>query len=266
MLAAFPEKRRLLFVRLPRSAGQATVDHLEGLHPVPPAFIGGRDYRDAAVFMPLIGACANRFDITTTLAVCASRMATFVTPGGLASDQNDDGLQWRGVEPVFRPGDLMFAILRPPRDVALSQVNAALAALGSDEASVARPLRQRFGRPPPAGKATAWRALGREMLGEVVARNPVCHALGDGTAAGALAACRCVPIQLVGLGRYEAWARVAIGPWEAPRQIGGEAMLRREDVAADVLTELVAEDEVFYGRFEAAMAGNAVPYVLGTAL
>lgn len=258
MLAAFPEKRRLLFVRLPRCAGQTTLEQLEALHPMPPTGVGGGN----AALMPRIGICAARFDTTTTLSAWAPRMAAFVTPGGMAPGEADDNLHWQGAEPAFRPGDLLFAILRPPRDLACSQVNAALADLQAGESPA---LRQRVGTLPPAGNVAAWRALGRDLLGDIVTRNPVCHALGDGTAAGALAACRCVPISLVSLGRFDEWARVAIGPVAAVKRIASEPILRREDVA-DVAAEFVAEDEALYARFEAAMVGNSLPYVLGSAL
>jgi hypothetical protein len=49
------------------------------------------------------------------------------------------------------------------------------------------------------------------------------------------------------------------------KQIASEPILRREDVA-DVVAEFVAEDEALYARFEAAMVGNSLPYVLGSAL
>lgn len=254
MLAAFPEKRRLLFVRLPRCAGQSTLERLAQLHPMPPA---GLARHDVATFMPRVGACAARFDSSATLAASAPGMKAFLAPGGEA----DDTLQWRGTEPACRPGDLMFAILRPPREAALSQVNAALAAL---QAGDARPA-QRFGKLPTREDEAAWRALGRDMLSEVVSRNPVCHALGDGTAAGALAACRCVPIQLVGLARYDEWARVAIGPATVAKRIASDPIMRREDLAED-LAGFVAEDEAFYERFATVMDANPLPYVLGSAL
>jgi hypothetical protein len=53
------------------------------------------------------------------------------------------------------------------------------------------------------------------------------------------------------------------------KQIASEPILRREDLSAQeggVLAGLVAEDEVFYGRFEAVMGATPLPYVLGSAL
>jgi len=264
-LLAFPEKRRLLFVRLPRCGGERVVETMNAHHPVLPLELDGNAYRDHNVLMPAIGAYANLFESTRTLAVSLPAMAPFVS-----SPKQESALNWDGAQPPCRVGDLLFAVVRPPRDLALSQVNATLHALRAEGAPALPALmRDRVG-PPPAGKnLAAWRNFGRALLPEIVSTNPLCHALGDGTADGAIQACACVPVALVALARLDEWARVALGPMDTPRRIYPEPILRAEDLGAherDFVDSSTAEDRVFYARFDTKLSAGVLPWVAGAAL
>jgi hypothetical protein len=266
LFAAFPEKRRVLFVRLPRCAGQRMLDAIAALHPLVPFGLEDRKYRDPTVLVKLLGGIAGLFETTSTLAVALPRLAPFVATG--AGDASP--LRWRNAEPACRTGDLLFTVLRPPRDLALSQVNAALAALrAGDTAALPPHVQARLGTLPAPGNIAAWRGLGLEVLPDIVTRNPVCHALGDGTAASAMAICASVPIQLVGLARLDEWARVALGPAEPPKYIAAAPILRPDDLPAgarETLDSLTAEDRDLYYRFESKFAAGTLPSVWGSAL
>lgn len=268
MLLAFPEKRRLLHVSLPRGAGARAVETMSTHHPVLPLDLDENRFRDHNVLMPAIGAFANLFETTRTLAVSLPAMAAFVTPGRPGTELS--ALHWDSAQPPCRVGDLLFAVLRPPRERALSAVNAALHALrAGDGLALPAPLRGRIGPPPEGTNLGAWRNFGRALLPEIVSPDPVCRALGDGTAAGTLEACACVPIQLVALPRFDEWARVAIGPMETPRRVSPEPILRAEDLAAaerDMLDGRTAEDRAFYARFDAKLSAGTLPAVAGPAL
>jgi hypothetical protein len=49
------------------------------------------------------------------------------------------------------------------------------------------------------------------VAAQLIHKNPLCHALGDGTADSALAAIRASDIEISDTGRYEQWAEAAWG-------------------------------------------------------
>jgi hypothetical protein len=215
--------------------------------------------------MPAIGVHANMFETTRTLAIALPSMAPFVSTG-----KEDSALHWDGAQPPCRIGDLLFAVVRPPRDLALSQVNATLHAMRAGGAPpLPAMIRDRVGPPPEGKNLGAWRNFGRALLPEIVSTNPICHALGDGTADGAIQACACVPLQLVALARLDEWARVALGPMDTPRRIFPEPILRAEDLAPnerEIVDSRTAEDRDVYARFDAKLSAGALPWVAGAAL
>jgi len=266
ILTVFPERRRILFVRLPRCAGETVMQALDAHHPVLPLDTADDRFRDSDELARTLGKLLGRFDITSTIGVALPALAPFTTPG-----TGDGMLRWHSTEPVARPTDTIFCVLRPPRDLALSEVNALLTELRADPRAAMLPaaLRDKVGRLPEHGDIAAWRGVGRTLLGEVVSFNPVCRALGDGTADSSVAACARIPMQLVGLARYGEWARVALGPTDAPARIASEPILRPDDISGrdrEKLEGLVAEDEKFYRRFAAKFEASVLPSVMGEAL
>jgi hypothetical protein len=208
----------------------------------------------------------GRFEITSTLVVVLPSLAPFISPG-----TGGGALHWHSAEPVCRAMDTIFTVLRPPHDLALSEVNALLNDLRADPQAAMLPaaLRDKIGPLPLRNDIAAWRGVGRALLSEVVSLNPICRALGDGTAAGAVANCARLPIQLVGLARYGEWARVALGPMEEPARIASEPILRRDDLSPrdrTTLEQCIGEDEIFYRRFAAKFDASALPAVTGPAL
>jgi hypothetical protein len=266
ILMVFPERRRLLFVRLPRCAGETVMQALEAHHPVLPLDTADDRFRDSDELARTLGRILGRFDITSTIAVALPALAAFTTPG-----TGDGLLRWHSAEPVARPTDTVFCVLRPPRDLALSEVNALLTELRAAPQAAMLPasLREKIGPLPSGNDIAGWRGVGRKLLGEVISVNPVCRALGDGTAARALENCARLPIQLVGLARYGEWARVALGPMEEQGRIAAEPILRRDDLTPrdrELLDGCIAEDDIFYRRFEAKLTANVLPAILGPAL
>jgi hypothetical protein len=114
-----------------------------------------------------------------------------------------------------------------------------------------------------------WRQIGRDMLDSVLPRNPLCQALADGMAEGALRACARSPVQLVALDGYNAWARVAFDTVAPDPLPPVQPVLRAEDLSTEdraAIDRATAEDRVVVARFDARRAVTGLPGVPGREL
>jgi hypothetical protein len=269
MFDAFPEKKRILLIRIPRSAGVHAIEMISDSHPFMPIDLNDPRYAKPQVFIPTLGELTERLGSARTVCTASPTMAAFTSPPA-SRRLGDDPISWHYVPPACRPDDLMFAIVREPRALAISQVNGALTTLraGHSAAGLAEQLKER-GPLPPMHDLPAWRALGRSLLSRLVATNPLCSALGSGTAESAFAACALSPVHLVALDGYNAWARIGLeAPLPAPLNVS-EPILRDEDLAAaerDLIAARIAEDEIFYAKFKAKQEAGGLPAVRGWAL
>jgi hypothetical protein len=266
---AFFEKRRILLIRMPRSAGVHAIQMISDSHPFMPLDLADPRYAKPQTFVPLLGQLTERLGSARTLATAGPTMAAFLqSPSSRCTGH--DPLAWHYIPAPCRPDDLMFAIVRPPRALALSQVNGALTALraGHKAAGLADRLADR-GPLPARTDMAAWRALGRTVLPDVVGQNPLCRALGTGTAESAFAACALSPVHLVAMDGYNAWARIALeAPLPGPLNVS-EEILRDEDLTAadrDLIAARTAEDETFHAAFKAKQQAGGLPAVRGWAL
>ena len=210
---AYPERPRLCFVRIPRCAGRHFLALAEAMHPIVPDTLGAWRPRDENRFIPALGRLLGRFTLTRTILVTQPTLAPFVQANIPASPDPAyaaAGLQWTLNGPPRRAGDRLFTILRDPRAIVLSEVNAIMDALMQPPESDTRPV-ARWRAQLPANPATADEAgrkhLARHVLQRLRMRNPICHALGDGTSAGALHAVRLQDIEMATLDRYEDWIK-----------------------------------------------------------
>ncbi|MEJ0048798.1 MAG: hypothetical protein WDN04_23855 [Rhodospirillales bacterium] len=220
-----------------------------------PLDLGTRPFREAAVLVPLLGALLSRFATSRTLVVVQPHIAAFLEPPAHRVT-GDDPLHWDLAQPPCRAIDRLFAVIRPPEDILLSQANALLTALraaaSDDEPAAVTAEREHYGKLPAPDQAAQWKALGKRVLARVETRNPLCSALGDGTAEGALAVCARSPLELVGLHGYAEWARGAFDS-APPDPVNVSArILLREDLGPEDLAHLEAltsEDRVLYDRY-----------------
>ncbi|HTZ71481.1 MAG TPA: hypothetical protein VMB71_12575 [Acetobacteraceae bacterium] len=250
LMEAFPEKQRLLLVGLPRSATGSVLKTLRGRLPLIEGGLDQSAFADADTLIKTVGEMLWTAPTTRTLAMALPTLAPFI---GAASPA-DDPLRWQSSEPPCRPNDMLFAIMRPPLERALSQANAALTAAREDGPDA---VAADIGTPPASADLPAWRALGKRLLPQFVSRNPVTTALADGTAAGTLALCRTVPLQLVALRDYPAWGRGPLGGSVAEGVNASATILRHADLSPSeiaLIEERTAEDRQFYDRFAARRA------------
>ena len=267
--AGFQERQRLLYVRIPRCASQHVRAMTDGKHPVVPLDLGAPAFRDVDLLVRTLGALLGLFGNSRTLVVAQTHIAAFLAPPARRV-VGEDRLHWELAQPPCRSTDRLFAIIRPPEDILLSQVNALLTALrlspSADEPTHIAAARRDHAPLPQHDHLAAWKQLGRLLLVRLEIGNPICKALGDGTAETALATCIRTPIELVGLHGYSDWARRAFDA-APPDPIGvSTAVLRHEDLAppeAAHLADLTSEDRVLYARFAKRCAVEELPYVRG---
>jgi hypothetical protein len=269
VMEEFPEKQRLLHVRIPGCASRHVAALIQCGSPFVPEGIGGRTYANPEVFSTLLGRMFGNINSARSVGMSAPSLAPFVDPPR-SRLQGADPIGWDMPQPPLRAVDLVFAIIRSPQSMALSLANGTLMELRAE--TVSRPLAQlraSLGPLPPPGQPASWQRLARQLLHEALPLNPVCTALGDGTAAGALAACARVPVELVALERYAEWARPSLDP--APMSpIGAtEPFLAPGDLTAQdhaMINQRMAEDIIFYERFSKPIAASGLPSVRGPRL
>jgi hypothetical protein len=269
LLEVFYERQRLLFVRIPRCAGEHVMAMMDLKHPVVPLDLGTAKYKDVDLTVRTLGALLGLFGNSRSFVVVQPHIAAFLAPPS-RQVVGEDPLHWELSQPPCRSTDRLFAIIRPPEELVLSQVNAVLTALrqppSEDEPAHIAAARTRYTQLPAHDQASQWKQLGRRILARTKTRNPICSALGDGTAENALETCRRTPIELVGLDGYSEWSRRAFD--NAPPDPVNVSMpiLQRADLApedAAHLGDLTSEDRVLYARFAERCAVVDLPYVNG---
>jgi len=269
LFEVFQERQRLLYVRIPRCAYRHVMAMLERKHPVVPLDFGTPNFRDVELVVRTLGELLGLFGNSRTLVVAQPHIAAFMAPPAHQA-AGEDPLHWELAQPPCRSTDRLFAIIRPPEDILLSQVNALLTALRQPPADQEPPdiaaERKRLGPLPKPDQLTEWAQLGRRILRRLESTNPICTALGDGTAANALDTCLRSPVELVGLHGYSEWARRAFDNAPPDPINVSTVFLRREDLAPEEaahLAALTSEDQIFYARFAQRCAVVELPHVKG---
>jgi hypothetical protein len=265
---AFPERRRLLFVRIPASFGARVVTTLDSKHPVLPTDLASKSFNNAGNLAAILGTLLGRMNVSNALALIQPRMAAFCDPPDWPEAQ--DPLAWHvGVTPC-RPGDLLFAMFREPTERALASVNARCAAYRNGDLAMPPELHARLRSHPTQDVASlplaTWQNLARAMLGDAARTNPVCKAIADGTADGALAACRRVPLQLVAPDQFRTWGRTAFDIIPPDPDPEPEPILTPDDLTAadrDAIAAATAQDRILHDRFLARQKITGLPSVNG---
>jgi hypothetical protein len=174
--------------------------------------------------------------------------------------------------PPYRTGDRLFTIVRDPEAIILSQVNAIVAALREPAAHEPLPVkrwRNRLGDLPQDTAPEAWAPVARRLLAQFRDRDPICHALGDGTLEGAIEACAVTDIEIADLSRYDEWINRTWDTKPPPAALAAPAILPREALTAedqDRLAALTAQDRPLYTRIRAALDGAALSSIKGLQL
>ena len=266
---AFAERKRLLFVRIPRSGGASVLNMLHGRHPLLPVDLAAPRFDDGVMLIQTMGEVLSHMSTSKFLAISHTRMAPFLNrqPGRkrAGADQAlDDPFTWRGVMPPCRVEDTLFTVLREPEARGLGQINALLSAWQSGARPIPASVAARMEGPAKRARLGDWRQLGRDILAETLLTNPICTALGDGTAEGVRTACSRSPLQLVQLEQLNTWSRTELENMAGDTEAAGEPILRRQDFGpseSEAFEAAIAQDRIVYDRFLKRIRDTSLPAV-----
>lgn len=239
---AYPERPRQCFVRLPRCAGEHFLKSVGRSHPALPPSLAGASNTPRPELVTILGRFLGAFSNSRTILLDNQTLSAF---------RGTDGRP-----PIQRPGDRLFTILRDPAALVLSQVDSLASRLArpsaEDDAETAGWRR----RLPPGSAADPVRAI----LAAWPVRNPICTALGDGTAEGTAEACRVADLEMTDLDHYALWLRYTWGVEADTIPSAPSGRLSPQDLTTGgriALEAIVAEDTLFYSRVRPLIAASA---------
>jgi hypothetical protein len=266
---AFPERRRFLFIRIPSSGGKRVLATLESKHPVLPLDLAAPRFDNPAKLAKTLGDVFARMSSSNAFAITQPSLAAFTTCP-VAEPTADATLQSQVQTPVCRTDDLLFALIREPAERALAHVNAAAAALRPGERPRPSALRRHAeipdGRAPDQFTAGEWRNIARALLARTLHKNPICHAIGDGTAAGMREACRRFPLHLIPTEQFGQWGRTALDAIPPDPTPQPEPVLREEDLnqaERAAIDDATSQDRIIHGLVQHRTKEGGVVGVLG---
>jgi hypothetical protein len=240
-LEAFPEKRRLLFVHIPKCAGSDLSHHLVGRYPSIWEQLRALHWTQKPLLFEALSDTVRRLHFSDTI---------FVRGHVNLADYLDQGLA--------RRCDRLFTILRDPVDIAISQVNYILTRLKSDAAAGefqpdSRAWQQLLDLDEKPGEfSDAFLCgLGERALRmrEIVMANPMCHWLGGGDAAAVLWRLTVHEVEVTNTRLYSNWRRQRWGIEADTRQNESIKFLTRDSLGPEVLAylrDISVEDAKLY--------------------
>jgi hypothetical protein len=257
-LRAFPQRRRLIFVHIPKCAGTDLIHHLSRYFPQFSLDHSRREWIDPDELL---------LHLARTAILGMSSRSLFI--------HGHFPLR-HAVDRFYRYGDELFTVIREPRAILLSQVNYVVHQLRSNPgqsrpdtafwwASLNRPMLE-----PDAGEAE-WKSLAIEVLHNVDITTPniLCTFLGEGTLQSALETLTRAPIELVDIDRYDEWLMRRWSITGGSRLNEGVPAIRWEDLRGEDrrhIDDISQDDRQFYERFKHTVTAGRGPAVPGRAL
>lgn len=195
VLDAYPEKRRLLFVHVPKCAGTDLIEHLGSSHPAISEYLSQPGWTSKPAL----------FEHLRNFAINAGSADSIFISGHIP-------LQWYLDHALYRFGDRLFAVVRNPYDMVISQVNYVFKRFFEaprchhpDTREWADILGMEIfdtNMPPEALRALGFRILSSPQI--VNSRN-ICTYLGDATADSAFELMARCNIELTDVDHYNQW-------------------------------------------------------------
>jgi hypothetical protein len=253
-LNAYHEKKRLLFVHIPKCAGSDLSNHLTMKYPS----IGQRISDAAWTTRQELFACLR--DIVLRLHFADS---IFV--------RDHISLEYYIGRGLIRPGDAVFTVVRNPLQIPLSQVNYILtrlsrnshrAKIDPDTRSWLEVLGVDTIPEEPGGRA--WRELAIRILRDrsLVPPNPMCHWLGGGTAEETIGRLETYSVEVTDTERYTAWLSERWGIDSSTRANASDTFLSLDSLGPrerSYMTELSQEDTKLYNIIRDCLSRSERP-------
>lgn len=259
VLNAFPEKRRIVFVHIPKCAGSDLIALLRRRHPMVHVHLA----------MPGITQKPELFgairDIVAGAQFSDSILATGHTP-----------LRWYRERNLIRPEDDLFTVVRDPRGMIYSYISFILTRLKTfagtkrnDTTGWLRAIDMEEIAPDPSNAYLA--ELGSRLLRarNVTTPNMICNNLGKGDADSARDAIVHTNIEITDTRRYSEWKRTRFNV-DSDRRINESLPLFTPDIATSadraLIDDMAEEDMKLYEPLAAALAASPTPSLRGAAL
>jgi hypothetical protein len=261
LLNAFPEKRRLLFVHIPKCAGSDLSRHLMTRYPsIDQRWMEERWTSKDALFTAL-------HDLIQAV---PSYDRIFV--------RGHIPLDWYLDRGLVRPIDRLFTIMRHPVEIAVSQANYVMMRIAEDlESGKVGPDTREWldqlglGEIPPWPLPDLAQHVCHKTLHtrEIVIANPLCHWLGGGDAAIVLERLAESGAEVTETQRYNKWLRETWGiesttRLNQSRKFISQAALDREEL--DYLNEISAEDAKLFETVQQRLVGLGTSWLSGSEL
>jgi hypothetical protein len=240
-LSAYPEKRRLLFVHIPKCAGTDLSHYLGQRYPALHQTLSVEAWSDKASFFKAIRDLALQVNFADSIFVHGHMR-----------------LRWYLGNAAYRFGDRLFTVVRDPTRIITSQVNYVITRFLADREAklpdtrdwLARLGMERIAADPSPEYLTA---LARRILRDtsMVPRNYLCHHLGNGDAESALQNLASCDVEITDVVRYQTWLKESWGIEANSRHNASRQIISKEQLAPDdarYVESLVDQDQILYDR------------------
>jgi hypothetical protein len=258
VLAAFPEKRRLFFVHIPKCAGSDLLQTLKRRFP----------YLHHHLAIPGMTQKSDLFAGLHGLVAGLALSDSIAVSGHVP-------LRWYTDRSLIRFEDDVFTTVRHPRDILYSYISFVLTRIVTFQGKPRNDVKNWLGHigmteiePNPSPGYLV--ELGGRLLRTraVTGPNMICGNLGTGTAASALDAMILTDIEVTDTARYSAWRSDRFG-FEPASRVNPSQPLFTPDTAAEadrrLIDEMISEDMVVYEAIQQKLASGDALSVRGRA-
>jgi hypothetical protein len=258
VLAAFPEKRRLVFVHIPKCAGSDLLLTLRRRYPCVHHHLALPDTTGKPELFAALRELALGLSLSDSIAVSGHVR-----------------LRWYLERQLVRFEDQVFTTVRHPRDIIYSYISFLLTRMVAfqgrtrgDVTGWLAPLGMTQIEPDPSPAYLV--ALGGRLLRApaVTAPNMICHNLGTGTASSALEAMVLTDIEVTDMSRYSAWRKAKFGFEPRARENPSRPFYTPETAPEPdrrFIDEMIGEDMALYEIIQARLAAAGGLSVRGQA-
>ena len=239
ILNAHPEKRRLIFVHVPKCAGTDLTANLGTRYPTVHQTLADPNWTPPERLQAAVDAVEQQLQQADDILVAGHNR-----------------LQWVLKNDLYRPGrDRLFTVVREPTEIILSALNYTIGKLISDphgEQPDTRGWLRSMGVTGVAGWAVRDIALLALRSGPIP-RNALCHFLGRNTAESALDMIRESGIEISETSRYSKWAQATWGLSFTTRHNVSKSFVTLDELPADTVKHLCAADAALYPELMKAL-------------
>jgi 23S rRNA U2552 (ribose-2'-O)-methylase RlmE/FtsJ len=238
LLAAHPDKDRLVFVHIPKCAGTDLSANLVKLYP-------------AAIHHTL---SHPAWTPPSALQTAVNTIEATIAQSDHILVHGHIRLRWVMNRKIARPDDRLFTVVREPSESLLSQVNYFTNRLVKDPRGE-RPDTKRWLSTLEVADVVGWSAPDVAAIAvRLIIKNPMCNCLGDGTAESALTLIRVSNIEISDTSRYKQWAEASWGvPFTTRFNVSRKVV---EEMPQEIVASACEQDIKLYAAIMHAMGDD----------